>query len=51
MIKKYIVAHGIPEHSSVIYQAKLIQTDSPYAWFKIISDARAFQDAPASPDA
>ena len=34
-----------PAVTTVIYQAKLIQTDSRYAWFKIISDARASPDA------
>ena len=34
-----------PAVTTVIYQAKLIQTDSRYAWFKIISDARASRDA------
>ena len=34
-----------PAVTTVIYQAKLIQTDSRYAWFKTISDARASPDA------
>ena len=34
-----------PVVTTVIYQAKLIQTDPRYAWFKIISDARASRDA------
>ena len=34
-----------PAVTTVIYQAKLIQTDSRYAWFKTISDARASRDA------
>ena len=34
-----------PAVTIVIYQAKLIQTDSRYAWFKTISDARASPDA------
>ena len=39
-----LLARG-PAVTTVIYQAKLIQTDSRYAWFKIISDARASRDA------
>ena len=34
-----------PAVTTVIYLAKLIQTDSRYAWFKRISDARASRDA------
>ena len=34
-----------PAVTTVIYQAKLTQTDSRYAWFKTISDARASPDA------
>ena len=34
-----------PAVTTVIYQAKLIQTDSRYAWFNTISDARASRDA------
>ena len=34
-----------PAVTTVSYQAKLIQTDSRYAWFKAISDARASRDA------
>ena len=34
-----------PAVTTVIYQAKLIQTDSRYAWFKTISYARASRDA------
>ena len=34
-----------PAVTIVIYQAKLIQTDARYAWFKTISDARASRDA------
>ena len=32
-----------PAVTTVIYQAKLIQTESRYAWFKTISDARALE--------
>ena len=34
-----------PAVTTVIYLAKLIQTNSRYAWFEIMSDARASQDA------
>ena len=34
-----------PAMTIVTYLAKLIQTGSRYAWFEIISDARAFPDA------
>ena len=34
-----------PAVTIVIYLAKLIQTDSRYAWFQTISDARASPDA------
>ena len=34
-----------PAVTTVIYLAKLIQTDSHYAWFETISDARASPDA------
>ena len=34
-----------PSMTTVIYQAKLIQIDSHYVWFKFISDARASRDA------
>ena len=34
-----------PAVTTVIYLAKLIQTDSRYAWFETISDARASPDA------
>ena len=40
-----------PAVTTVIYQAKLIQTDPRYAWFKTISDGRASPDAEASGDA
>ena len=33
-----------PAVTTVIYLAKLIQTDSRYAWFQKISDARASPD-------
>ena len=36
---------GGPAVTTVIYLAKLIQTDSRYAWFETISDARASPDA------
>ena len=36
---------GGPEVTTVIYLAKLIQTDSRYAWFETMSDARASPDA------
>ena len=39
-----LLARG-PAVTTVIYQAKLIQTDSRYAWFKTLSDARASPDA------
>ena len=34
-----------PAVTIVIYQAKLIQIDSHYVWFKTISDAQASRDA------
>ena len=42
---------GGPAMTTVIYVAKLLQTDSRYAWFETISDAWASPDAYASPDA
>ena len=38
-----LVVRG-PAVTIVIYLAKLIQTDSSYAWFETISDARASPD-------
>ena len=35
---------GGPAVTTVIYLAKLTQTDSRYAWFETISDARASPD-------